>query len=97
MLVMCSDLIRLYTLRQSDLPFKSAIEGFPIFRSIFLALSLPCDAEDISLGLNMNVFRVNARKIDSDNIIAILAVCFHPRGPVAERILRVRSLEESTE
>src|SRR5436190_324460 len=97
MFVMRGNLARVYALRQSDPTFKLPVESFPIFRSLFLALSFPGDAEDIAFGLNMNVFGVNTWKINPDNIIAILAVCFHPRGPVAERILRVRTLEESTE
>jgi len=49
MLLMCCDLIRLYTLRQSGPTFKSAIEVFAIFHPFFFALSFPGDAQKISV------------------------------------------------
>ena len=95
MFVMRGNLARLYALWQCESPFKFSVESFPIFRSFFLGLSFPCDAQKISFRLNMNILGIDTRKINSYNIVTIFAVCFHPRRPVAERILRVRALERT--
>jgi len=75
---MRGNLARFYALRQSNPPFKLSVESFPIFRSFFLALSFAGNAQEISFRLNMNILGINTRKINPDNIIAILAVCFYP-------------------
>src|SRR4030095_13419895 len=97
MLVMCRNLARVHALWQCESPFKFSVEGFSIFRSLFPGFSFSCDAQKISFRLNMDILGIDTRKIDSYYIVAILAVCFNPRRPVAERILRVRMLEKSTE
>jgi len=79
---MCRNLARLYALWQCEPAFKFTVESFSIFRSLFLALAFAGNAQNISFGLNMNILGINARKINPDNILAILSGCFYPRRPI---------------